>query len=58
MEYKDRKTVIVLIGVFFLSVGILAAFLGPLEIYVFYWFSEGGRFYYPGFGFGSFMFGT
>jgi Na+/H+ antiporter NhaD/arsenite permease-like protein len=27
-------------------------------MYCFYLFSEGGRFYYPGFGFGSFMFGN
>ena len=33
-------------------------FLGPLEMYCFYLFSEGGRFHYEGFGFGSFMFGN
>lgn len=38
------------------GVGILA--LGPAEMVVFYLFSEGGRFYYEGFGFGSFMFGN
>ena len=32
------------------------AFIGPLEMYCFYLFSEGGRFHYEGFGFGSFMF--
>lgn len=31
-------------------------FLGPLETYCFPLFSEGGRFHYEGFGFGSFMF--
>jgi len=38
--------------------GIAIGFLGPLEMYCFYLFSEGGRFYYEGFGFGSFMFGN
>jgi len=45
-------------GLIMLLGGIGAAFLGPLEIYPFYLFSEGGRFYYDGFGFGSFMFGN
>ncbi|MGC9357769.1 MAG: hypothetical protein ACP5GX_07880, partial [Anaerolineae bacterium] len=39
-----------------LLIGLAAALLGPYEIYVFYLFSEGGRFHYDGFGFGSFMF--
>jgi hypothetical protein len=38
--------------------GIGCAFLGPVEMYVFYLFSEGGRFHYEGFRFGSFMFGN
>ena len=37
-------------------IGIGAALLGPLEMYCFTLFSEGGRFHYEGFGFGSFMF--
>jgi len=37
-----------------MAAGILT--LGIIEIYCFYLFSEGGRFYYQGFGFGSFMF--
>ena len=45
-------------GLIMLLVGIGVALLGPLEIYPFYLFSEGGRFYYDGFGFGSFMFGN
>jgi hypothetical protein len=36
----------------------VAAFMGPIEMYSFYLFSEGGRFHYEGFGFGSFMFGN
>jgi hypothetical protein len=58
MDYKDRRSILALIGVLFLLVGIGAAFLGPLEMYCFYLFSEGGRFHYEGFGFGSFMFGN
>ncbi len=32
------------------------AVLAPLEMYCFTFFEEGGRFAYPGFGYGSFMF--
>jgi hypothetical protein len=45
-------------GALMLAIGLVAAFFGPLEIYPFYLFSEGGRFHYDGFGFGSFMFGN
>jgi hypothetical protein len=45
-----------IIGVFLLLVGLVAAYYGPLEIFVFYLFSEGGPFYYDGFGVGSFWF--
>lgn len=45
-----------IIGVILILVGIVAAYYGPLEIYVFYLFSEGGRFHYTGFGIGSFWF--
>jgi hypothetical protein len=55
-RYRDRKTILVLIGIALLLIGLAAAFLGPVEIYCFYLFSEGGRFHYHGFGFGSFMF--
>jgi hypothetical protein len=58
MEHKDRTLVLALIGVLLLLVGIPVGFLGPIEAYTFYLFSEGGRFAYPGFGFGSFMFGN
>jgi MFS family permease len=44
------------VGVALILVGIVAAYYGPLEIFVFYLFSEGGRFYYDGFGMGSFWF--
>lgn len=58
VEYGDRSPVLVGIGLLMLLVGIVAAFMGPIEIYCFYLFSEGGRFHYAGFGFGSFMFGN
>ena len=45
------------LGIVFLLIGVASALLGPLELYSFYLFSEGGRFYYEGFGFGSFLFG-
>ena len=56
-DYRDRSLILAVIGVLLLAVGIVAAFLGPAEMYCFYLFSEGGRFHYEGFGFGSFMFG-
>lgn len=34
----------------------VAAYYGPLELFVFYLFSQGGQFYYEGFGVGSFWF--
>jgi hypothetical protein len=45
-----------IIGVVLILVGIVAAYYGPLEIFVFYLFSEGGRFHYDGFGMGSLWF--
>jgi hypothetical protein len=56
LDYKDRSTVLAAIGVLLLLAGVAVGFLAPLEIYCFYLFSEGGRFHYAGFGFGSFMF--
>lgn len=44
------------IGLVLILVGLVAAYYGPLEIFVFYLFSEGGQFYYDGFGVGSFWF--
>ena len=58
MDYRDRSPILIAIGVLTLLAGIGIAFLGPVEMYCFYLFSEGGRFHYPGFGFGSFMFGN
>lgn len=45
-----------IVGAVILLTGILAAVVGPVEIYCFYLFSEGGPFHYEGFGVGSFMF--
>lgn len=56
--YKDRSLLLILIGFPTLLFGIVAAVYAPLEFYPLYMFSEGGRFHYPGFGFGSFMFGN
>jgi hypothetical protein len=50
--------ILLVIGSLLLIGGIAAAFIAPIELYVIYAFSEGGRFYYEGFGFGSFMFGN
>jgi len=58
MDYRDRRPILAIIGILLLLVGIAAALLGPAEMYCFYLFSEGGRFHYEGFGFGSFMFGN
>ena len=55
-QFADRSRVIAVIGVLLLLVGVAAAALGPMELYCFYLFAEGGRFHYEGFGFGSFMF--
>ena len=44
------------IGILMLLVGLVAALYGPAEAYGFYLFSEGGRFYFEGFGFGSLVF--
>jgi len=57
-DYKDRRPILTVIGALSLLIGAGSAFLGPLEMYCFYLFSEGGRFHYEGFGFGSFMFGN
>jgi len=58
MDHRDRRLVLAALGLVLLLAGVGCAFLGPVELYVFYLFSEGGRFYYDGFRFGSFMFGN
>jgi MFS family permease len=56
--YKDRTQWFKIGGILLLLSGIAVGFLAPLEMYCFYLFSEGGRFHYTGFRFGSFMFGN
>jgi hypothetical protein len=58
MEYRDRRSILIIIGLPLLLVGAVAAVFGPLEMYCFYLFAEGGPFAYEGFGFGSFIFGN
>jgi hypothetical protein len=58
MDYQDRRLVLMALGAILLVAGAVCAFLGPVELYVFYLFSEGGRFYFEGFRFGSVMFGN
>ena len=55
-DYRDRSLVLRLLGAAALLAGLSIAFLAPLETICFYWFGQGGRFHYPGFRFGSFMF--
>jgi hypothetical protein len=57
-DHRDRRLILVAVGMVLLLTGLGCAFLGPVELYVFYLFSEGGRFYFEGFRFGSFMFGN
>jgi hypothetical protein len=57
-NHKDRTTILSTIGGLLILIGGIAAFVGPVEMYCFTLFSEGGRFHYEGFGFGSFMFGN
>jgi hypothetical protein len=57
-KHRDRTLPLVIIGGLLMLIGGVAAAAGPLEMYCFTLFSEGGRFHYEGFGFGSFMFGN
>jgi MFS family permease len=55
---KDKAKIIVkILGILQLAIGFFSLGIAPLEIYSFYLFSEGGRFYYDGFGIGSFLYG-
>jgi hypothetical protein len=57
-NHRDRTLILVTIGGLLLLIGGAAAVAGPVEMYCFTLFSEGGPFHYEGFGFGSFMFGN
>lgn len=57
VKVRGGAVLIKALGALYLVVGVGSALLGPIELYVFYLFSEGGRFHYDGFRFGSFLFG-
>jgi hypothetical protein len=56
MDHRDRAWPLRAVGLLLLAAGAVAAALGPVELFIFRWFTPGGRFHYEGFGFGSFMF--
>ena len=56
INYKDKNKIIYLLGSLILLIGLSSAFIAPIEIYSYYLFSKGGRFYIEGFGMGSLMF--
>ena len=56
--HKLNPLLIRTIGAVLLLVGLVGAYYGPLEIFVFYIFSKGGQWYYEGFGMGTFWFGA
>jgi hypothetical protein len=56
MHHKLQAFILTLIGIGLLLGGLGMAIIAPLEIACFPMFSEGGRFYFEGFGFGSLVF--
>ncbi|MBN1120746.1 MAG: hypothetical protein JXJ17_06680 [Anaerolineae bacterium] len=52
----DRRLQLRTLGALMLIVGLAFTVIGPVEVYCFTLFAEGGRFHYPGYGFGSVMF--
>lgn len=54
--FRKRTLATRIAGVFFVCAGIALICFGILETQCFSFFSDGGRFHYEGFGFGSFMF--
>ena len=55
-KFKNTRLTLKIIGILSILIGSFYAIIGPLEFYTYYFFSEGGRFHYEGFGMGSFMF--
>jgi hypothetical protein len=53
---RNHTVMLRVAGVIMMVAGAALAYLAVIEMYCFYLFGEGGRFAYPGFGFGSFMF--
>jgi len=51
------RLIVKILGIIQLLIGFLTLVIAPIEIYSFYLFSEGGVFYYDGFGIGSFIHG-
>lgn len=56
LKHQLTQVVCRINAVAMILVGLIAAFYGPYELFVIYLFSEGGRFYYKGFGYGSLWF--
>lgn len=54
--YQNRGLMLRLIGAGLFLAGVACLLIGPLEIYTFYAFSDGGKHHFEGFGMGSFMF--
>lgn len=50
------ETIIKILGIFLIIIGLVGLWYGPAEIYCFYFFSAGGKFYYEGFQMGSLFF--
>jgi hypothetical protein len=55
-QLKNRSRLLKTFGALLLLIGLFFAFVGMAEMTCFYLFSDGGRFHYEGFGFGTFMF--
>lgn len=51
------RLIVKILGIIQLLIGFSTLVIAPIEIYSFYLFSEGGVFYYDGFGIGSFIHG-
>jgi hypothetical protein len=51
------RVIVKILGIIQLLIGFSTLVIAPIEIYSFYLFSEGGVFYYDGFGIGSFIHG-
>ena len=55
---KDKAGLLIkILGILQLAIGLFSLGIAPLEIYSYYLLSEGGKFYYDGFGVGSFLYG-
>ncbi|MBN2347964.1 MAG: hypothetical protein JXJ22_03950 [Bacteroidales bacterium] len=57
LNSKNAGLIIKILGTLQVFIGVVSLFFAPLEIYCYYLFSEGGRFFYEGFAIGSFLYG-